>query len=61
LFAVCFGEIAGRLMAGLDGIKYKIDPGQPVDKDQAFKVCNYFRVGDHSPESLSQLSPCEPG
>jgi len=38
------------LMAGLDGIQNRIDPGEPVDKD----------IYDLSPEALKDV-PCLPG
>jgi glutamine synthetase len=41
---------AAMLMAGLDGIEHKIDPGQPLDKD----------IYDLGPEELAKV-PSMPG
>jgi len=39
---------AAMLMAGLDGIENKIDPGQPLDKD----------IYDMAPENWPACPPC---
>ena len=39
---------SAMLMAGLDGIKNKIDPGDPVDKN----------IYDLPPEELAELAEC---
>jgi glutamine synthetase len=40
------GSFAAMMMAGLDGVENKIDPGQPLDKD----------IYDLGPEELAKVS-----